>query len=137
VIAVTRRYEFPAAHVLSSPELSEEENRRIFGKCANPKGHGHDYRLEITVTGPVDEQCGQIIAPTLLDELYQQIVADRYSHRMLNELECFASRVPTAENIAQLVFEDLAPAVARSSSARLARVRLVESSNNSFAYGEL
>jgi len=137
VIAVTRRYEFPAAHVLSSRELSDDENRRVFGKCANPKGHGHNYALEITVTGPLDEQSGQIIAPALLDELYEQIVAARYAHRMLNELECFASQVPTAENIAQRVFDDLSPAVADSSSARVARVRVVESSNNSFAYGEL
>ena len=69
MIGLTRRYRFPAAHVLSHPDLSQDENERIYGKCANPAGHGHDYGLEITVAGPIDPESGRIIDRDVLDAL--------------------------------------------------------------------
>jgi len=135
VIQFTRCYRFPAAHVLSSPRLSEEENRRIFGACANPNGHGHDYRVEITVAGPVDENTGRIVSPEVLDEIFDRTIRDVYSHRLLNDLDGFSERPPTAENLGQAMFGALAPELARRSRARLARVRIRETSRSHFDYG--
>jgi 6-pyruvoyltetrahydropterin/6-carboxytetrahydropterin synthase len=136
VIGLTRCYRFPAAHVLSSRRLSQEENLRIFGPCANPGGHGHNYGVEVTVAGPVDDESGRIIPLELLDAVFDETVREVYSHRLLNDLDDFAQRVPTAENLAEVIFEALAPQVARRSGARLARVRLRETTRNHFDYGE-
>jgi len=136
VIAVTRRYDFPAAHVLASPQLPPEQNERIFGKCANPNGHGHNYGVEVTVTGTVDPKTGQIVAPEVLDRIFEGTVGEPLSHRMLNEVGVFEARVPTAENIAIVVHELLGPEIAKSTSARLTRVRIIETARNSSEYGE-
>jgi 6-pyruvoyltetrahydropterin/6-carboxytetrahydropterin synthase len=138
VIALTRCYRFPAAHVLAHPELSERENARIYGKCANPGGHGHDYGLEITVAGEIDPVSGQIFDRDQLDALVGERVLDRFGHALLNGDPAFAARVPTAENIALVAFGELAPAVAAvRPGARLVRVRLEETRKNHFETGEL
>jgi 6-pyruvoyltetrahydropterin/6-carboxytetrahydropterin synthase len=139
VISLTRRYRLPAAHVLALPDAPEAENRRIYGKCANPAGHGHDYGFEVTVAGPVDERSGRVIDPGRLDALFEERVARPLAHRMLNELPLFAGRglVPTAENVARVAFEELAGPVAGCGAARLVRVRVVETRRNSFVYGEM
>ena len=139
MISLTRCYRFPAAHVLAIPTASDAENRRIYGKCANPAGHGHDYGVEVTVAGPVDEGTGRVIDPARLDALFADRVGRALSHRMLNDVPLFAERelVPTAENIARVVFEELAGPVAASGAARLLRVRIVETRRNSFEYGEI
>jgi 6-pyruvoyltetrahydropterin/6-carboxytetrahydropterin synthase len=137
MISVTHAFEFPAAHVLAQPAFSDDENRRIFGKCANPAGHGHDYRIEVTLTGPVDEESGQIINRGILDEVFLQTIDQRYSHRMLNDVPPFGDLVPTAENIAIVIHEQLAEAVARRSSAEVARVRVIETHRNYVEYGEI
>jgi len=139
VISLTRCYRFPAAHVLAIRSASDAENRRLYGKCANPAGHGHDYGVEVTVAGPVDERTGRIIDPARLDALFEECVGRRLAHRMLNDVPLFAERglVPTAENIARVVFDELAEPVAAGGAARLARVRVVETRRNSFVYGEM
>jgi 6-pyruvoyltetrahydropterin/6-carboxytetrahydropterin synthase len=137
VIALTRRYEFAAAHLLVHPSFSEEENRRIYGKCANPAGHGHDYGVEVTVSGPVDPVSGRIIDPDLLDEIFEERIYSRFAHRTLNEDVAFGTRVPTAENIAAVIHDELAPAIADRSTARLVRVRICETRKNSFVYGAM
>jgi 6-pyruvoyltetrahydropterin/6-carboxytetrahydropterin synthase len=139
VISVTRCYRFPAAHVLAIPSLPDAENRRIYGKCANPAGHGHDYGVEVTVEGPVDPATGRVVDPARLDALFEARVGRHLAHRMLNEVPLFAERglVPTAENIARVVFEQLAEPVAAGGSVRLACVRVVETRRNSFVYGEM
>ena len=134
MIDVTRRYRFPAAHVLCQPALSEEENRRLYGKCANPNGHGHDYGVEVTVTGSVDPRCGSVVEPELLDAIFDERVRERFSHRHLNDDPLFATRVPTAENFAAAIYDRLASAVRERSGARLARVRVIETRKNSFSY---
>lgn len=135
MIEVTRRYRFPAAHVLANPSFSDERNREVFGKCANPNGHGHNYEVEITVGGPVDEQSGLVIEREALDEAARDVVIEPFSHRMLNELEAFAGLVPTAEVIAQVIHDRLEPAVRKNSGAALVRVRVMETANNSFEVG--
>jgi 6-pyruvoyltetrahydropterin/6-carboxytetrahydropterin synthase len=137
VIALTRRYEFPAAHVLRHPSFSEEENQRVYGRCANPGGHGHNYGVEVTVTGPVDEGTGRIIAPELLDRIFAERVRSRFAHRLLNEDAAFIRLVPTAENIATVLHAGLSESVAERSSARVIGVRVVETNRNSCTYGEL
>jgi 6-pyruvoyltetrahydropterin/6-carboxytetrahydropterin synthase len=137
VIALTRRYRFPAAHVLRHPSLSDADNVRIYGKCANPAGHGHDYGLEITVSGDVDLASGQIVERERLDALVAERVLDRFGHRLLNDDPAFFSRVPTAENIALAIEAELGPAIAAvRPGARLHRVRLEETRKNSFETGE-
>ncbi len=137
MICLTRRYAFPAAHVLRSEELEDAENERIFGKCANPNGHGHNYGVEVSVAGAVDKNTGQIVPIEDLDRIFDRTVRERFSHRMLNELEPFASCVPTAENIARVIHDVLAPEVAQGTGARLVRVRIVETRRNVFEYGEM
>jgi len=137
MICVTRRYSLAAAHVLAQPSFSAEENDRIFGKCANPGGHGHDYGFEVSVTGPVDPDTGQIIAPGLLDEIFEEAVARRFAHRLLNEEEPFGTLVPTAENIARVCHEALAARVENRSNARLAQLRVTETPRNFVEQGEL
>jgi 6-pyruvoyltetrahydropterin/6-carboxytetrahydropterin synthase len=136
VIALTRRYRFPAAHVLSSDRFSAEENQRIYGKCANPAGHGHDYAVELTVTGPVDPRDGSILPRAELDALVEERVVSRFGHRMLNDDPVFRDRVPTAENICVVIHEELAPRIAET-GARLVRVRVEETRRNAFTLGEL
>jgi 6-pyruvoyltetrahydropterin/6-carboxytetrahydropterin synthase len=136
-MCLTRRYRFPAAHVLASPALSPEENRRVYGRCANPAGHGHDYGVEVTLTGPVDPRRGEIIDRGVLDAIVEERVLRRFGHRLLNDDPHFRERVPTAENIARAIYEGLEPAVAAAGSARLLGVRLQETRRNFFSYGEL
>lgn len=136
MIALTRRYRFPAAHVLRSPELSDAENVRIFGKCANPNGHGHDYGLELTVSGSVDPATGSMVDLADLDALVQERVLDRFDHRTLNDDDAFAELVPTAENIARVVHDLLADEVDTRAGAKLVNVRVRETRRNVFDYGE-
>jgi len=135
MVRTTRRYRFAAAHVLASPVLPAAENERIYGKCANPNGHGHDYGLEVTVAGPVDPVSGFVVSPAALDRVVEERVLARLAHRMLNDEPLFAERVPTAENIARVVHEELEAPVAALGPARLFRVRVVETPNNHFDYG--
>jgi 6-pyruvoyltetrahydropterin/6-carboxytetrahydropterin synthase len=134
---LTRRYRFPAAHVLAHPSFTPEENRRIYGKCANPAGHGHNYGIEVSVTGPLDPHSGRIIEPEQLDAIFEARITARFGHRLLNADPAFAERVPTAENLAQVIHGELAPAIESAGTARLARVRVVETRRNSFVYGEM
>ncbi len=136
MIELTRRYRFPAAHVLRHPDLSEDENQRIFGKCANPGGHGHNYAVEVTLSGPVDPRSGKIFPVEELDAIFEQTIDSAFSHRMLNELPAFEGLVPTAENIARVIHDDLARTLESRNSARLRRVRVIETPRNSFECGE-
>ena len=97
---VTRRYEFAASHRLHSGELSAEENRRLYGKCNNPHGHGHNYVVEVTVRGPLDGATGRAVDIAVLDELVAREVVRPFDHRNLNrEVAVFAGVVPTSENL--------------------------------------
>ena len=136
MISVTRRYRFPAAHILRSPALSDAENEQVYGKCANPAGHGHDYGLEVTLAGPVDMGSGAIFPIERLDAIVCEHVLDRLSHHLLNDDAWFRVTVPTAENIAIAIERELREVVAAESRARVVRVRLLETRRNSFACGE-
>ena len=97
---VTRRYEFAASHRLHAAELSEEENRRLYGKCSNPYGHGHNYVVEVSARVPADGATGRVLDTALLDEMVARHVLGRFEHRNLNaEVAPFERVVPTSENL--------------------------------------
>ena len=128
---LTRRYSFAASHRLHSAHLSEEENWRVYGKCNNPYGHGHNYQLEVTVTGPVDPATGMIAHLGDLDAFVDREVLEVFDHRNLNEeIPAFRERVPTSENLCIEIYDRLRA----FPSAHLVRVRLGETSLNSFSY---
>jgi len=100
VFRVTRRYEFAASHRLHSVQLSESENRLLYGKCNNPYGHGHNYVVGVTVKGPQDSVTGRAVDSSLLDELVRRQVLEPFDHRNLNaEVAAFGRIVPTSENL--------------------------------------
>ena len=128
---LTRRYRFSAAHRLHSEEMSAQENRATYGKCNNPFGHGHNYALEVTVSGQVDPSTGMVCNLVDLDGVVEREVLSRYDLSNLNALQEFAQVVPTTENLATQIFEILQRGFAQ---AHLDRVRLEETMMNSFEY---
>ena len=134
-LELTRCYRFPAAHVLRSPQLSDAENERIYGKCANPNGHGHNYALEVTVIGPLDPRTGMLVPLDWLDRVVEERILSRLGHRLLNQDPWFEQRVPTAENIVAFAREELSTALAPRAPLSLARVRLHETRRNQFETG--
>ena len=127
---VTRRYRFAASHRLDAPALSAEENRRLYGKCNNPHGHGHNYVLDVTVEGEVDVH-GRVVDPCSLDRLVHEQVLARMDHKNLNEeLPEFASAPPTTENLAAVIQTVLLEHW--NVPGRLAHLRISETDRNSF-----
>jgi len=128
---LTRRYRFSASHRLHSTEMSAAENRVTYGKCNNPHGHGHNYALEVTVSGQVDPSTGMVCNLVDLDGLVEREVLSRYHLENLNTLQEFAQQVPTTENLSVAIFEILQRGFHH---AHLERVRLEETMMNSFEY---
>ena len=124
MILVTRRVEFSASHVYHNPGLSPEENRRVFGKCNNPHGHGHNYTLEVTVAGSINPATGMVVDLKELKTLLEREVLQLMDHKFLNqEVAAFANTIPTTENIAVEIWRLLAP---KLSFGKLHRIRLYE-----------
>ncbi len=130
-VHLTRRYWFSASHRLHSEGMSEEENRLTYGKCNNPHGHGHNYALEVTVSGAVDAGTGMVCNLVDLDEFVHGRILARFDHENLNTLEVFRERVPTTENLCREIFEILQRGF---TAAHLEKVRLEETMMNSFEY---
>jgi 6-pyruvoyltetrahydropterin/6-carboxytetrahydropterin synthase len=128
---LSRRYLFSASHRLHSPEMSAEENQATYGKCNNPHGHGHNYILEVTVSGPVDQSTGMICNLVDLDQCVEREVLSRYQLENLNTLQEFAKTVPTTENLCIEIFEILQRTFTQ---AHLDKVKLEETMMNSFEY---
>ena len=129
MILLTRKAEFSSAHFYWNDAWSDEENVRVFGKCANRNGHGHNYTLEVTVAGEVDPVSGFVVDLKELKEILEREVVDVYDHRHLNlEVAEFAEgkAVPTTENIAIAAWKRLEPAVTTAGGAKLSRVRVYE-----------
>jgi 6-pyruvoyltetrahydropterin/6-carboxytetrahydropterin synthase len=129
---LTLRYLFSASHRLHSEAMSAEENRAIYGKCNNPFGHGHNYTLEVTVSGQVDGRTGMVCDLAELDKVVQAQVLERFDHQNLNMLGQFSGKVPTTENLCVAVYDILRRAF---NAAHLEKVRLEETMMNSFEYG--
>jgi len=128
---MTRRYWFAASHRLHSEQFTEERNREIYGKCNNPHGHGHNYALEVTVSGQVDAVSGMICNLVDLDTCVHANVIERYDHENLNTMPEFTQLVPTSENLAEQIFHILRGAFR---AAHLEKVTLEETMLNSFEY---
>jgi 6-pyruvoyltetrahydropterin/6-carboxytetrahydropterin synthase len=105
VIQLTQQFEFSAAHRLHCDRLTDDENRRLFGKCNNPAGHGHNYVFDVTVSNEVDSDRGQVIAMDNFESVVKRLVVDRLDHRHLNhDVEYFATINPSVENIAKAIY---------------------------------
>jgi len=128
---LTRRYRFSASHRLHSDAMSDTENAATYGKCNNPHGHGHNYTVEITVSGQVDEKTGMVCNLVDLDDAVHSQILDRFDLQNLNETAEFAAQVPTTENLCQLIYDILQRTFHH---AHLEMVRIEETMLNSFAY---
>jgi 6-pyruvoyltetrahydropterin/6-carboxytetrahydropterin synthase len=124
MVYLTRKAEFAASHYYHNPDLTPEENQRVFGKCNNPNGHGHNYTLEVTVKGEVDPRSGFVVDLKQLKEVLNREVLDAMDHRFLNkEVAEFSTRIPTTENLAIAIWHRL---ISKLNQAQLHRVRVYE-----------
>jgi 6-pyruvoyltetrahydropterin/6-carboxytetrahydropterin synthase len=128
---LTRRYMFSASHRLHSDDMSPEENVATYGKCNNPYGHGHNYALEVTVSGPIDESTGMVCNLGDLDGFVEREILEHFDHQNLNTLAEFAQAVPTTENLCAAIYDILQRGFTR---AHLEKVRMDETMMNSFEY---
>ncbi|MGA8441313.1 MAG: 6-carboxytetrahydropterin synthase [Candidatus Sulfotelmatobacter sp.] len=128
---LSRRYLFSASHRLHSEAMSDAENQTTYGKCNNPYGHGHNYIVEVTVSGQVDEKTGMVCNLTDLDGFIERRVLARFDHENLNTVKEFTQKVPTTENLCMQIYEIVQRGFPH---AHLERVRLEETMMNSFEY---
>lgn len=128
IVAVTRRAHFNAAHRLHNPRQSDEWNAKTFGPCNNPNWHGHNYELDLTVEGPIAPDTGYVMDVGILKELAERLVVSKLDHKNLNlDVDWFRDLLPSAENIALVVWRELRPQI--SMHLKL-RVRLYETPRN-------
>lgn len=131
-VTITRRLQFNAAHRVHNPALSDEENKAIFGKCNNPNWHGHNYTLDVSVTGPIDARTGYVIDLSALKAIVERDVVNKADHRNFNvEVDFMTGIIPTTENIVVAMWRVLEPAI---SPGRLTRLVLWETPNNYVEY---
>jgi len=132
MVFVTRKGYFCAAHRLYNPAWSDEKNNRVFGKCNNPNGHGHNYTVEVTVAGDPPAESGMVIDLKLLADIIEKEVVDRVDHKHLNmDVDFMKGIIPTAENIAIAFWKILAPKITEG---KLYSIKLYESENNIVEY---
>ena len=130
-VELSRRYRLSASHRLHAASFSDEKNKAVFGKCNNPHGHGHNYVVEVTLGGPVDTVTGMVCDLAELDAFAQRELVERFDHQNLNTVACFREVVPSTENFAIEVWRIFAEGFR---GAKLVRVRIEETGNNSFEY---
>ena len=128
---LTRRYLFSASHRLHCDQLSDAENKATYGKCNNPHGHGHNYHVEVTVSGAVDPKTGMVCNLVDLDKCVRGEIVERFDHQDLNSLPEFRGIVPTTEELSVMIFDILKQ---KFRAAHLEKVRLEETQMNSFEY---
>ncbi len=128
---LSRRYRLSASHRLHTEQFSPEQNRAVYGKCNHPHGHGHNYTVEVMVSGPVDPVTGMVCNLSDLDGFMQQRIVNRFDHTNLNLDPSFATLVPTTENLCIEIYKVINAELAR---VKLEKVRVEETSNNFFEY---
>jgi 6-pyruvoyltetrahydropterin/6-carboxytetrahydropterin synthase len=135
-VRLTRRYRFSASHRLHSEMMGEAENREVYGKCNNPHGHGHDYEMDVTIRGDVEQARGRLISIDAMDRFVEAVVLKNFDRRNLNvEVSEFATLAPTTEVLAEVVARRLSeawPIAFGGSGARFERLRIRETRNNIF-----
>jgi 6-pyruvoyltetrahydropterin/6-carboxytetrahydropterin synthase len=129
--SITRRYKFAAMHRLHTDQLSEADNWKVFGKCNNPNGHGHNYVVLVTVQGAIQERTGLATDVDALDRIVRETVVVRFDHHDLNQDPAFADKTTTGENLAILIWDLL---VGKIQAGRLAKVSVIETRDNYFEY---
>ncbi len=134
VAHLSRRYRFSASHRLHVDRLGEEGNRSLFGKCNNPFGHGHNYFVQVTLSGPVDEQTGMVINLADLDAFAAAELIEPFDSSNLNQLPAFEDSVPSTENLCFVLWEVFTRFAAEHTPAKLVRLRVEETNNNAFDY---
>jgi 6-pyruvoyltetrahydropterin/6-carboxytetrahydropterin synthase len=127
---LSRRYHFSASHRLNSEAYDAERNQAVFGKCNNPHGHGHNYTVQVTLSGPVDPATGMVCNLADLDGFARENLIERFDHTNLNTLDYFQNAVSTTENLSTEIYRIFQ----RFTAAHLERVHVEETSNNSFDY---
>jgi 6-pyruvoyltetrahydropterin/6-carboxytetrahydropterin synthase len=131
-VTVTRRLMFNAAHRVHNPALSDEENTRLFGKCNNPNWHGHNYTLDVSVTGPIDPRTGYVVDLGVLKRLVEERAVNKIDHKNFNlDVDFMRDVIPTSENIIVAIWRQLEPAIRPG---RLTRLVLWETPNNYVEY---
>ncbi len=125
--SLTRRMEFSAAHRYFNPSLSEAENKALFGSCYNENGHGHNFLLELTVSGPVEERSGMVINLVDVDHILKEVITPMDHHHLNLDVKAFKDVIPTTENIAKYCFEEIK--VRLPSTVKVERVRVYEGEN--------
>ena len=131
-VTVTRRLMFNAAHRVHNPALSDAENTSLFGKCNNPNWHGHNYTLDVSVRGPIDERTGYVIDLAALKRIVEERAVDKIDHKNFNlDVEFMKGVNPTSENIIVAIWRQLEPAVHPGA---LVRLVLWETANNYVEY---
>jgi 6-pyruvoyltetrahydropterin/6-carboxytetrahydropterin synthase len=129
---ITARLTFSAAHRLNNPKHDAEWNRRVYGKCDNPRGHGHNYVIHVSVKGRIDPETGMVIDLKVLKDVIRRRIIDRVDHTNLNEdVDFLQGVIPTAENLARAFWQELAPAITEGT---LHEVLLQETEKNSVVY---
>ena len=132
VVYITRRETFAAAHRLFKPELSDEENLKIFGKCSNPNWHGHNYTLEVIVAGEVDADTGFVMDLKNLKEIVRKNVISKVDHKNLNlDTDFMKGKITTSENIVIAIWNELEDKITKG---KLFSIKLYETENNYFEY---
>ncbi|MGD0832383.1 MAG: 6-carboxytetrahydropterin synthase [Terracidiphilus sp.] len=124
-----RRYALSASHRLRSEALSAEQNKATYGKCNNPHGHGHNYVVEVLVSGPVEPETGMVVNLSELDQAVRATVIDRFDHSNLNLDPLFVNRVPTTENLSRVIYRLLRDSLP---AGKLEHIRVEETENNFF-----
>ena len=130
MVYVTRREVFSAAHRIFNPELTDEENFKLYGKCSNPNWHGHNYTLEVTIAGEIDPGTGYVIDMNILKEVIKSNIIDKTDHKNLNtETDFMRGIIPSSENIANAIWNVLVDKIPKG---KLYSVKLYETENNYF-----
>ncbi|MEC4672666.1 MAG: 6-carboxytetrahydropterin synthase [Nitrospirota bacterium] len=128
---LTRRYHFAAAHRLHAKELPDDVNKKVFGKCNNPNGHGHNYTVFVTVKGHIDSKTGEVTDVAALDEMVTERIVTRFDHRHLNHDPAFLDVVTTGENLVRFIWDEL---VNHIPVGTLEKIGLIETRDNYFEY---
>lgn len=131
---ITRKFHFSASHKVYNPAFSDEENLRIFGKCANPNGHGHNYVLDVTVSGEVEQSTGFVMDLKELKELVNDVIIEKVDHKNFNtDVDFVSGIIPTTENIVIAFWYQLEPII-KTGKRKLHSIKLQETINNSVEY---
>ena len=134
MLFITRKFHFSSAHRVYNPALSDEENFKKYGKCSSPNGHGHNYEMDVTVTGEIDPELGYVMDLSVLKDLVDKEIIDKVDHRNLNlDVDFMKGVLPSTENVAVAFWNQIESKI-NSPKRKLYSIRIRETQNNSVEY---